>query len=104
MFLSVVKKNKSGCARAGIAHSDVNLASGSTSGSVPHSSTSEMATLSLEFTVLARLAGRPGLEAAALRVHDALTRAVAKGGGLLPQKFATASGAAQGNYIMLGAR
>ena len=93
-----------GC--TGIPYSDVNLSTGSTSGSVALSSLSEFATLSVEFTSLARLTGHREFELAALRVHDVLTSAVRRGRGLLPQFFSTNSeyNGFDTSYIMMGAR
>jgi hypothetical protein len=88
---------------SGIPFSDVDLSTGSVAGAVPLSSTSEAGSLSLEFTLLARLGGRPELEAAALRVHDALAP-LAAASPLLPKLLRRADGAGQGGELMLGAR
>lgn len=89
---------------SGIPYSDVNLATGSRTGSVELSSTSELGTLSLEFTALARLTGRSHFETAALRVHDVISSAVESHNGLLPQHFSREKAFPSGHYIMLGAR
>lgn len=91
---------------SGIPFSDVNLGTGSTDGSVPFSSLSEISTLSLEFTSLARLTGQEHFEMAALKVHDALYESVKKYDGILPQYFSPyINEEPEGSsYFMLGAR
>lgn len=89
---------------AGIPFSDVNLGTGSVKGSVEMSSTSEVGTLSLEFTVLARLTGELDFETGALAVHEALTPVIATQGNLLPQYIDPKTGRASGTTTMLGAR
>lgn len=88
----------------GIPYSDVELATGSVHQSSSLSTTSEMTTLSLEFTYLARLTGNHEFEAAALKVHDALNKSIHLNNGILPQYFSREEGSPSGNYFMLGAR
>lgn len=91
---------------AGIPYSDVNLKSGNSfnpSGD-SSSSTSEISTLSLEFATLARYTGHASFEDNAMAVHTKLTAAVDQRDGLLPQFFNVETGAAVGDYIMMGAR
>ena len=90
--------------KTGIPYSDVELATGSVHQSSTLSTTSEMTTLSLEFTYLARLSGHYEFETAALRVHDALNETVKLNNGILPQYFFREEGSPSGNYFMLGAR
>ena len=88
----------------GLPFSDVNLSSGSTEGSVPKSSLSEMTTLALEFTGLSRLTNDSKFEDAARNVYDVMDTLVEKYNGLLPQFISPYNGEGTGHYIMLGAR
>ena len=87
-----------------IPFSDINLSTGSTANSVYTSSLSEVATLSLEWVLLSRLSGEYIFQDVVITVHDALTAAVEKHGGLLPQFVAPSTGQFSGDVIMLGAR
>ena len=87
-----------------IPYSDVNIATGSVSRSVEFSSTSEVGTLSLEFSLLSRLTGVRAFEDKAMAVHQALTSAVLKYSGLLPQYVNPADASMSVDYFMLGAR
>lgn len=90
---------------SGIPFSDVNMATGAIDSSVEMSSTAEIATLSLEFTMLARLTGKKEFEIAALKVHDVFESTIAHSGALLPQFFSWKDGSPSlGTYYMLGAR
>jgi mannosyl-oligosaccharide alpha-1,2-mannosidase len=89
---------------SGVPYSDINLSTGSIERSVTHSSMAETTTLSLEFTLLARLTGEDSFEKAALKVHDVLTPSVEKYDGILPQFVSPADGSCSGEYFMLGAR
>lgn len=89
---------------SGLPWSDVDLSSGSTKGSVAHSSLSEMTTLGLEFTVLSRVTNESKFEDASRRVHEILQTSFLEHDGLLPQYFSPRDGKAHGSYIMIGAR
>eukprot|EP00890_Picochlorum_soloecismus_P006639 jgi/Picsp_1/7/NSC_00007-R1_class member 1 len=89
---------------SGFPWSDVDLSSGSTKGSVAHSSLSEMTTLGLEFTVLSRVTNESKFEDASRHVHERLQASFLEYGGLLPQYFSPKDGKAHGSYIMIGAR
>lgn len=94
---------------SGVPFSDVNLRTGEASmpawGHI--SSLSEIASVSLEFTYLARITGHAAFERAPLAVHEQLKGHVAVGGGLLGQYFNPMTGKAthkHGATITLGAR
>ncbi|GAB4818126.1 hypothetical protein N2152v2_005172 [Parachlorella kessleri] len=79
---------------SGIPYSDVNLRTGAASAPLwaNISSLSEVATLSLEFTHLSRLSGRPEFEELALAVHDKLQTFVEQHGPLLPLYYNPVTG------------
>ncbi|KAL4430639.1 hypothetical protein ABPG75_005895 [Micractinium tetrahymenae] len=94
---------------SGVPYSDVNLRTGEASPpSWGHiSSLSEMCSVSLEFTYLARITGHAAFEEVPLKVHDLLEAHATSAGGLLGQFFNPLTGKAHKEHrgtITLGAR